>query len=358
MSPIKLTITLLMLFLTIFANAYNKNDVENIVVYWNKACNEQDISKFKTYYADKLIYYGKELSKSQAILDKIRIYKKYRKFNQYISSPITQIKYSSGIIKCEFNKSVQVNNKNPRAYPSYILIREIHGRYFIVGESDLLTDNKLNYTLDLGEQATNFNFIIIVFIVIVFISLVLFIYKKNFKNNGTKSINVVESGVEFKVKAMDLNESQIKGYLFEQHIVSLFSNEKFILNEWRSDKISDNISPESSKYPDLEYELMLKDTSCKFAVECKWRMHVDSNNKIKWAEDYQIINYNNFSKKFNMPVFIVIGIGGTPNNPNAIYSIPLEKLYKSEINLNQFETYKRYNANRPFFLNLNLNKLV
>jgi hypothetical protein len=119
-----------------------------------------------------------------------------------------------------------------------------------------------------------------------------------------------------------------KGQRFEKWVVKRFSPDYFKIKEWRGDKYVDGIYAESTLNPDLEIEFYMGNIRKSFAVECKWRKSFDKGKKpgIEWATERQIENYRNFSKERGIPVFVVIGVGGEPDNPDELYSIPLEYL--------------------------------
>ena len=48
----------------------------------------------------------------------------------------------------------------------------------------------------------------------------------------------------------DNDDCHKKGLEFEEYVVSRFSRKYFSLNEWRSDKFSNDVYPESNTYPD------------------------------------------------------------------------------------------------------------
>ncbi len=50
-------------------------------------------------------------------------------------------------------KKISHNNKTVD-YSSYLIVKRISGDYFIVGESDLITDRNIKHEQDLGTKAT------------------------------------------------------------------------------------------------------------------------------------------------------------------------------------------------------------
>lgn len=120
-----------------------------------------------------------------------------------------------------------------------------------------------------------------------------------------------ENGTDY-----ELTESEEKGRAFEEYVVSHFNKKYFTLKEWRGDKYYEGNYAESNRYPDMEYEFSLNDKIIPFAVECKWRSKF-KNEQIQWATEEQADIYRKFEKEKDMPVFVVIGVGGSPSAPRA-----------------------------------------
>ena len=123
-----------------------------------------------------------------------------------------------------------------------------------------------------------------------------------------------------------------KDDLFEQYVVDIFKKQQkyFVINDWTRD-IHDKQNGtyvESNRNPDLV--IRYKPTNELFAIECKYRSGLYHNKKFKadmlgWATPEKIKQYNVYSQKNKIPVFIFIGIGGKPNNPVATVCIPLRE---------------------------------
>lgn len=127
-----------------------------------------------------------------------------------------------------------------------------------------------------------------------------------------------------------------KGHLFENFIVTLFNKNKYRLVVWRSDKRASNgVYPESNSYPDLEFRTAGRG-SYRFAVECKWRAGF-YNGQLFWANTEQQFMYQKYSSENNIPVFVAIGVGGSPDNPEKLFVTPLqnfknfEHVYENEL---------------------------
>lgn len=131
-------------------------------------------------------------------------------------------------------------------------------------------------------------------------------------------------------RQIHLEESLQKGHDFEDYIITLFNQRKFKLIEWRSDKTASNgVYPESCTYPDLEFAFIGR-KKYRFAVECKWREDF-KQGRIKWSYQKQIDTYVNYQSEKNIPVFIAIGIGGLPGDPEKLFVTPLHDIKNNNI---------------------------
>ena len=150
----------------------------------------------------------------------------------------------------------------------------------------------------------------------------------------------------------DLSSKQ-KGDMFEHYVIHKFSAKYFLLIDMRSDKGSNGIYPESNQYPDLVWKY--KPKSFKFAVECKWRSgwHQRSDNTY-WIDcmggDHKLDVYNRFSQQKNMPVWIVLGVAGRPNNPAELYIIPLHVLKYRYAKYEYLQSFRHQDVARNFYL--------
>jgi len=139
-----------------------------------------------------------------------------------------------------------------------------------------------------------------------------------------------------------------KGNLFEQWVVKRFDRRYFTLQEWRSDKEVDGIYAESNKYPDLLLEFKLKKVTKSFAVECKWRQDYHNGN-LEWAKQGQLQRYSKFAQEKQVPVFIVIGLGGNPDDPQEVFIVPLSTLRAEQVKKEYLEQFVRKNKAADFF---------
>lgn len=155
------------------------------------------------------------------------------------------------------------------------------------------------------------------------------------------------------------NENELthyqKGIDFEKYVVDLFlkRSKYFVINDWTNDIYDKRkgIKVESNKNPDLV--VRYKPTDEKIAIECKYRSKYYQNHKvctqsIKWSNPHQIKQYKTFESSNNIPVFIVIGVGGKPDNPEDMFCIPLDEAKYSELFESVLKKFER-KPNEGFF---------
>ena len=141
------------------------------------------------------------------------------------------------------------------------------------------------------------------------------------------------------------DESYKKGLEFEGFVVNTFDkkNDLFELLNWSGDKItSTGVYPKDATDPDLIYEFSLSGKEYRFAVECKWR----SGFSYGFAKDDQLKNYKEFEKREGLKTFIVLGVGGKPDDPERVFIMPVNEINKpimSESELKDYEQYKKTN---------------
>lgn len=129
-----------------------------------------------------------------------------------------------------------------------------------------------------------------------------------------------------------------KGTSFEGYIEDLFRKNK----EWKVER--DNSYRNLRKgwvesYNDPDFVFVHRRTSKKIAVECKHKPK--EYDRIFWAYEDQIEHYQNFSQKQNIPVFVVLGIGGRPKNPKRMFFVLLDKIQYPDVKMKYLEKFER-----------------
>ena len=356
-----------------FCKASEPEDIQAVVYKWNELHNTRDVAEFKRLYAADVLFYGRYRSRQTC-------YNQKRKFltpdfHQEIISPVVLTYYSSGTIKCSFTKEVTFKNI-VKKHKCYLLVKKgENGGYYVTGESDLVTDKKLNVQLNLGEELSSTGSNkgkYIAFGVLVAMVAGGFAYYKRKRRQQPLSDYVVpiepiveapvaavvhesqpvlsEKEMMEKVKAAVIEDlkgsfpeehpSKKKGDDFEKYVVDRFNEKYYKLIDWRSDKIHNGKFAASNMHPDMVFYYKSKQQKARLAVECKWRAAF-LNGKIEWAKDYQLRNYKQYQKEQGIPVFVIIGIGGQASEPETLYIVPLKDIYNTILTPKQLAKYKR-----------------
>ena len=124
-----------------------------------------------------------------------------------------------------------------------------------------------------------------------------------------------------RIHSITLLEDVLKGREFEDYVLELFrlhDENGFFLKEWQGDKTLGDICPESNRHPDFVFDYQGKG----FAVECKWREKLPHDLSRDILPEEKVFIYQQFSVERNIPVFIVLGVGGEPSNPELLYNNP------------------------------------
>ncbi len=318
------------------------------------------------------------MSRPECIQIKLHTLNSFESYHQEITSSLVNTVYQSGIIKCDFIIAVN-SGSTVTEHKSYLLLQQRDNAYQIVGESDLLTDKKYNYKLELGEQykinelelvdfskMTSSNYLarpsMITWLISATAGLIILvlIYKKvgESKKAGkttTLSNNQTPVNQAIKVnhviyyrngepvwkphfaqrsKQYDYKRFQVtndsaeaaikkkKGDEFEACIFERFDRKYFKIRYWNGDLSHKGFYPESNTYPDLEIEFKYQDFKRVFAVECKFRSKL-LNNSFE-LETRQLDNYRKYGREKSIRVYIALGLRGVPSNPGKLYLIPLE----------------------------------
>ena len=141
-----------------------------------------------------------------------------------------------------------------------------------------------------------------------------------------KQLHRSYSAIYTRIRSITLPEDVLKGREFEDYVLGLFDVREggdFTLKEWQGDKTLGDVCPESNRYPD--FVLSYQQSHC-FAVECKWRERLTANIENDLFSTDKLAIYQQFANERQIPVFIVLGVGGEPCQPELLYIIPLKEI--------------------------------
>ena len=137
-----------------------------------------------------------------------------------------------------------------------------------------------------------------------------------------RAVNRPYSTIYNRIKALSMNDEVLKGRQFEDYVVDFFDlphNKKLTLKEWRGDKTLPGVYPESNSDPDLVFEY----DGHAFAIESKWRSHVPKDIEKELLSAERRTLFEQYGKNHAMQVYMLLGIGGLPSDPDCIYLVSM-----------------------------------
>ncbi len=140
-----------------------------------------------------------------------------------------------------------------------------------------------------------------------------------------KRLHRTYAAINIRIRSITQPEEWLKGREFEDYVLNLFNiqeGRKLVLQEWQGDKSLGMIQPENNSNPDFVFRYDKEE----FAIECKWREKLKKDLSKDLFPANRIENYQLFSETRNIPVIIILGVGGEPSNPDLLYRITLENL--------------------------------
>lgn len=121
-----------------------------------------------------------------------------------------------------------------------------------------------------------------------------------------------------------------------------------MLLDWQYAKKRDDIRHLDLNFPDL-YMVFGKKKLYRFAVECKYVSQVKAG-LIKWAEESNIRSYSVYQSKFRIPLFIAIGLGGTPSAPEKMFVTPFQNIeHTTHVYEHELYEYKRKPTHKFYY---------
>lgn len=110
--------------------------------------------------------------------------------------------------------------------------------------------------------------------------------------------------------------------------------------------------------PDLVFIYSDSCHTFRFAVECKFRPSFTNENSIQLAAG-QLDSYHFFQDQNGIPVYIILGVGGSSSNPEKLYIIPLNDIPANNTMLpaSFLSRYRKFSVKSGFFFHPELKVL-
>lgn len=362
--------------------ALDTRDLNDLVKKWNYANNWGSEETFQSIYLNKLTFYARSLNRERCIALKRKFFREHPEYKQKIVSDPVFTPYTSGIIKCEFIKE-SFQNAVWKKYPSYLLITYENNQYFISGESDLQTDRILKYNLDIGEpmdipqydgtdlasdsifqsdsMATighesrdsillhevskevlseeivsipkKYLYFLVGFLILT--ASILLLWRPGKSRNNGKFVKT--KGVILEKEAVIVRND--KG--FESFVVSLFDPHYFTLRVFSQQKALAGNGTNHENLPFIEFDFLNKEISARIFVECLFIPEIISTNVLSISGKQMIRNLD-LHEAQGIEVYVIIGLGGEPDNPQELYVLKPGELGEQAITYKDLQPYRKF----------------
>lgn len=140
---------------------------------------------------------------------------------------------------------------------------------------------------------------------------------------------------------------QKRGIEFESYVENSFSRDVWEIEQKNTFRKLDRWV---RSFANPDFVFVHRKTGKRLAVECKYKFSLPKNEgRIFWANEDQINNYQNFSHKEDIPVFVILGVGGSPKNPRKVFCVPLGQIKYPVAKVEYLEKFER-DPKKSFFL--------
>lgn len=144
-----------------------------------------------------------------------------------------------------------------------------------------------------------------------------------------KSIRQQLDEVEKKINRLIDNDgvsSKQKGNDFEAYMADIMKLNGIRINQWNQGLITDSGAFADNIYnPDFLGSHQVGDRNLKYWIECKYRSKIPEMGF--FLDEKQVTRYKVHQGKTKLKVFIAIGTGGIPGNPDRLYILPLNSYF-------------------------------
>jgi hypothetical protein len=160
---------------------------------------------------------------------------------------------------------------------------------------------------------------------VIILAIFVFLIYSFFKGNSSKS------KIKFKTGRNSFNvgeafEDYVQNYLFPP-------GEYNLVEKTHSYKTNYRRYVEASLKPDFKFRS--KTTGSLFYVEAKYRSN--AYEVVKWCEQYQYERYKIYNN--DIPLYIALGIGGSPFSPQYVFFIPFKRLHYNTLKPSLYTNY-------------------
>ena len=358
-------------------------ELRKLIREWNFAHEVKSVESFNSLYADSVVFYSKVRTREDVKQTKQQLFLKSPAFSQSIRSELKWNAFVPGVLRCQFRTSL-TNGQKASNHDTYLIIRYDSGRYRIIGESDVQTDKKLRFRLRLGDEipidtfktdtsavygstssegesafspSANINAVVTylsseeklsvrrnyVFILVGMVLLggILIVVADAVRHTGWKTKGW--RGRKKKPNEFELYKAQSDFQAFATTLFDPLYFKRARMNLRLMDEL-----PSA-----LLFKFENKQMEGKFAVQTVFVPQV-RNVGLKVFPSAMEVRLREFAGRCGVPLYYVVGLGGTPDEPQEIFAIPAVAMQTS-FDLEELSTYRKHGM---FFCHPDSGKLV
>lgn len=130
-----------------------------------------------------------------------------------------------------------------------------------------------------------------------------------------------------KSRSDGMEDSKRKGNEFEDFVADILKANSLTIKEWNKGTVTDNGAfGENALDPDMLVIDRQTKINLEYWLECKFRSSIPSGGfELK---DYQMNRYADRQRDSKRKVLVALGLGGSPDNPERFFIIPLDSLLR------------------------------
>jgi hypothetical protein len=166
--------------------------------------------------------------------------------------------------------------------------------------------------------------------------------KEKRRSGSAAALDEIDKGT---IQKPQKPESFEAGEKFEKFVRERFDKDKFSIVK-KTIPVDPNVyGPFVEANLDPDFIIRYRSNYEKFAVEAKFRYPNSTHDLIK---PYQMTRYKQFEREEKIPVYIVIGYGGIPENPEKIFLVLLKHINSDELPIETLRdnTLSKYEMDR------------
>jgi len=160
---------------------------------------------------------------------------------------------------------------------------------------------------------------------------------KSRDNQKTETNSIENNQIE---NTVIVNKKEIAETQFNDFVKNKFSSKYFTVT-----KLDANNNFANS---DVKVTYNLKGKQGNFYLKSLWFKNY-RDNKIQIADEIKTQSIKKYQQTAEEPVFIIIGIGGSPNSPKFIFAVPAEIIVDNEIEISTIDKYKKEKVEANFY---------